>query len=271
VNGVRLHVLEWGDARARPMVLLHAGRLNGHAWDAFARAMAPNFHVVAPDARGFGDSEWSAPETYSTDVFAQDLHALAQALGLGRCVLCGNSMGGSVAIAYAAMHPEMVERLILVDTGPGPDPTAPTPPGPPPGAARPGPPPIPAGPFASHEDAVRQVAAAGWGDAARAFVHESLKQDATGAWQWKYDYKGVEGGFERAQADTRRWGWWRSIKAPTLVVRGGRSPALSQDAAAQMVRANPNASVVVIPDAGHFVAIEQPAAFERAVRAWLGG
>ena len=283
VNGVRLRVLEWGDPRARPVVLLHAGMLNAHAWDAVARALASDLRVIAPDARGFGESDWAAPETYATDVFARDLHALADTLGLGRFVLVGNSMGGTVAMAYAATHPGRVERLILVDTGPGPDPNAPPPPTtpPPPGAPPggvpagaaprpPGPPPIPAGPFASAEDARARVAAAGWGRDAPAFTRENLRRDSTGAWRWKFDHAGIAGGFARAQADPRRWERWTSLAMPTLVVRGARSPALSPAAAAAMLRANPRASLVVVDDAGHFVAVDQPAAFTRAVRAWLG-
>ena len=116
VNGVRLHYLDWGNESGRPLVLLHAAPLNAHAWDTFARAMAPFFRVVAPDARGFGDSERAG--SVDNDTLVQDVHALVMALGLKRFVLCGNSLGGSVAIAYASLHSEMVERLILVDTGP---------------------------------------------------------------------------------------------------------------------------------------------------------
>jgi esterase len=287
VNGVRLHFLEWGDGRARQLVLLHPAPLNAHVWEDFGRAMAPHFHVVAPDARGFGDSDWG---TYDPGVFMQDLHELVQALGLRRLVLCGNSMGGSIAIGYASTHPEMVERLIVVDTGPGPKPTdvrSPSSPAsssaaPPSGPRPAGPVPVPPGPFASPEDAVARVNAAlgpafaavgvKWEERfARAFVYENLKQDATGAWQWKYDYQGhkTAAGFERSQADPRRWPRWLSIKCPTLVLRGAQSPALSQVVAEQMVRENPNARLVVIPEAGHFIELEQPAAFERVVREWL--
>jgi esterase len=291
VNGVRLHFLEWGTAGARPLVLLHPAPLNAHVWEDFARTMAPHFHVVAPDARGFGDSDWSPPDTYGSGVFMQDLHALTRELGLRRFVLCGNSMGGSIAIGYASTYPEMVERLIVVDTGPGPKPidararsSPPSPASAPPPRPRPaGPVPVPPGPFASPEDALARVNAAlgaafaavgvKWEERfARAFVHENLKQVATGAWQWKYDYEGhkTAGGFERSQADPRRWPRWRSIKCPTLVLRGAQSPALSQAAAEEMVHENPNARLVVIPEAGHFIELEQPAAFERAVREWLG-
>jgi pimeloyl-ACP methyl ester carboxylesterase len=101
-------------------------------------------------------------------------------------------------------------------------------------------------------------------------THENLKPDSNGAWKWKYDYEGSAGGFERSVRDPRRWPLWGAVKCPTLVLRGARSPAFSQRAAEQMVSENANASLVVIPECGHFIALEQPAAFEKAVRNWLG-
>jgi len=174
-----------------------------------------------------------------------------------------------VSMAYASEHPDMAERLILVDTGPGPKTSDPKPPTPPAGGRAAGPPEIPAGPFASPEDAAARVPAAFGPAFARAITHENLRQDSTGAWRWRFDHAGTATGFARSMADPRRWPRWLAIKCPTLVLRGGRSPALSQAAAEQMVQENPNAKLVVIPEAGHFIALEQPAAFERAVRTWL--
>jgi esterase len=262
-NGLRLHALDWGSESAPPLLTLHAGYLNAHAWDTFAAAMSPTFRVIAPDARGFGDSEWGS--AYDTDAFVADLHALITELRLPRIVLCGNSMGGTVAMAYASVYPQMVERLILVDTGPGPAPSAS---GPPMGAP-PMPPPLPSGPFRSPADARGMIPAAFGPAFATAITTENLREVTPGVWQWKYDVAGTASGFAAAQADLRRWPRWRSIACPTLVVRGARSPALPQAAAEQMVQANSHAELVVIPDAGHFVALDQPVAFERAVRTWL--
>lgn len=266
VNGVKLHYLEWGRKGARPMLLLHPAPLNSRVWQAFGPAMARDFHVVAPDARGFGDSQWS---TYEGDVFVDDLHALIAALGFKRVVLCGNSMGGTLGFIYAALHPDQVERLILVDTGPGekPDPGAAAPSG---GARPSGPPPIPPGPFASVEEAAAKIPRPLGPAFAKAMVDSNLKQDADGSWRWKYDYKGTGEAAIRSMRDPRKWGFWTAVQCPTLVLRGGKSPAMSQRAAEQMVAENRNAALVVIENAGHFVPIEEPAAFETAVRKWLG-
>jgi pimeloyl-ACP methyl ester carboxylesterase len=271
VNGGKLHYLEWGPNNASPLLLLHPAPLNAHVWDEFGPAMARHYRVVAPDARGFGDSSWS-DDAYSDDEFVEDIRALVTALGLTRPILCGNSMGGSLAYYYASLYPDDVDRLILVDTGPGEKPpeagalVAST--GPRPG----GPPPLPAGgPFSNREDAAAQVPAA-YGRAFTTFmIQHNLKQDIGGQWQWKYDQRpAVAAAYERAMRDPRRWPRWNAVKCPTLVLRGERSPALPERIAQQMVSENKNGTLVIVPNAGHFIPIEQPAAFEAAVRNWLG-
>ena len=267
LNGAKIHYREWGMESAPPMLLLHPAPLNCHVWDSFASVMASRFRVIAPDARGFGDSAWS--ESYEGDVYLNDLHALISELHLRRVVLCGNSMGGTLAYMYAGLHPENVERLILADTGPGqkpPDQTAASQPPPP----RRGPPPMLAGPFRSPDDAAAQVPKPFGPAFTKAMIDHNLKREAEGSWRWKYDVKGTGVAAERSMRDSRKWPLWKAVKCPTLVLRGEKSPAMSQDLAEQMIAENKHATLVVIPDAGHFIPIDAPAAFEAAVRKWLG-
>jgi pimeloyl-ACP methyl ester carboxylesterase len=98
----------------------------------------------------------------------------------------------------------------------------------------------------------------------------NLKRDSSGGWVWKFDPQRVVGGFQRSAMDPHRWPLWQSVQCPTLVLRGARSLALSQASSEEMIKANPNASLVTVPDAAHFIAIEQPEAFARIVREWLG-
>jgi esterase len=267
VNGVKLHYLEWGSQNGRALLLLHPAPLNARVWDAFGPAMARHYRVVAPDARGFGDSQWSEP--YSDDVFVEDIRALVTTLGLKRPIVCGNSMGGTLAYFYASLYPEDVDRLILVDTGPGEKPPEAGAPATPAGARPGGPPPVAAGPFTSPEDAAARVPAVFGPAFAKAMVQYNLKQGAGGQWQWKYDPAVIAAG-ERSMRDPRKWPRWNAVKCLTLVLRGERSPALPQRIAEQMISENKNASLVIVPNAGHFIPIEQPAAFEAAIRGWLG-
>ena len=97
----------------------------------------------------------------------------------------------------------------------------------------------------------------------RAMADTNLVRREDGRWHWKHDYAGP------VEAAPGRWERWQAVTCQTLLVRGGRSPALSDDAARRMVAGRPNATLVVVPEATHFVALDQPEAFERAVRAWL--
>ena len=265
VNGVKLHYLEWGSEPSKPMVLLHPAPLNAHIWDRFGPAMAPHFRVIAPDARGFGDSAWS--DSYDGDVFLEDLHALIRSLDLKRPILCGNSMGGTLAYMYAGMHPEDVERLITVDTGPGEPPSA-TPSSAQPARAA-GPPPMSPGPFSSTAEAAAAIPPVMGAAFIRAMVDLNLKRTGDGAWVWKHDHARVMAAGARAANDPRKWPMWNAVRCPTLVLRGERSPALSQQAAERMVAGKANAVLEVVPGASHFIPIEAPVMFESAVRRWL--
>src|SRR5437773_7043729 len=117
-RGLAFHCVEWGDPAAKPLVLLHG--ITGHArtWDRLAADLAPHFRIVALDQRGHGDSPPAPDGDYTMGTMAQDLGAVADALGLGTFTLLGLSMGGRVAIAYAGGQPSRVERLVIVDIGP---------------------------------------------------------------------------------------------------------------------------------------------------------
>lgn len=99
----------------KPLVLLHPLALAGDVWDPFAERLSGHFDVIAPDARGHGESAWDG-KPFSMDDLAQDVLALLDALDLSSVHLLGMSMGGSVAIVFAGRHPDRVDRLVLADT-----------------------------------------------------------------------------------------------------------------------------------------------------------
>jgi pimeloyl-ACP methyl ester carboxylesterase/uncharacterized RmlC-like cupin family protein len=112
VNGIRLQYLIAGEGD--PVILLHGYAENSHMWRPLMRVLAKTHTVVAPDLRGFGRS--SKPEGgYDKRTMAQDVHALAVALGYRRAQIAGHDIGLMVAYAYAAQYPSEVERIALMD------------------------------------------------------------------------------------------------------------------------------------------------------------
>ena len=77
-QGLRLHYADWGSEAAPPLILIHGGRDHCRSWDAVARALQPHFHVMAPDLRGHGDSDWAKGSSYSLSDYVYDLACLVR-------------------------------------------------------------------------------------------------------------------------------------------------------------------------------------------------
>jgi pimeloyl-ACP methyl ester carboxylesterase len=120
VNGLRLHVVETGDASpGRPaMILLHGIARHAHTFDHIAGDFSRTYRVLAVDMRGHGDSAWSPDGAYLVQDYVKDLEGLVDQLRLTRVTLLGNSTGGRVAQVYAGLHPDNVARLVVEDVGP---------------------------------------------------------------------------------------------------------------------------------------------------------
>jgi len=114
-QGLRLHYVDWGNETALPLILVHGGLDHCRNWDAIARELQPHFHVVAPDLRGHGDSEWAKGSSYSLADHVYDLSRLIRFAGLQDAAIIGHSMGGMVALAYAGTYPARVSRLGVLD------------------------------------------------------------------------------------------------------------------------------------------------------------
>jgi pimeloyl-ACP methyl ester carboxylesterase len=112
VNGTKIHYLVAG--RGEPIVLLHGYAQNSHMWLPLIAELAKTNTVVAPDLRGFGQSD-KPPQGYDKKTMAEDVHALAASLGYQHIRLAGHDIGLMVAYAYAAQHPAEVDRIVLMD------------------------------------------------------------------------------------------------------------------------------------------------------------
>ena len=114
-QGLRLHYTDWGNASAPPLLLVHGGLDHSRSWDTVAQALRASFHVIAPDLRGHGESEWAKGSSYSLADHVYDLTCLAKSAGFEQAAIVGHSMGGMVSLTYAGAFPERVSRLAVLD------------------------------------------------------------------------------------------------------------------------------------------------------------
>ena len=112
-NGIETYYERRGDGP--PVVFVHASVLDHAMWDRQVAALSDDYTAVVYDVRGHGRTGGSDASAYDVALYAEDLHALVEALGLDRPVLCGHSLGGMIAATYAASHPDGIAGLILAD------------------------------------------------------------------------------------------------------------------------------------------------------------
>ena len=266
LNGVRLRYLDWGVSGNTPLICMHGHTGQAHIWDEFAEAMSDHFHVYALDQRGHGGSGW-AVDGYARQRFVDDLAAFIEAHGITKCVLAGLSMGGWNALLYADAHPEMVERVIIVDIGPERSQEAlraqmtrqPTPTG-----------------FYNFEEAYEWHRAGNpWADETRLRkdIANKMAQKSTGMWEWKADPALFDNTLPDNQAPDYIDNYWRihrNLPCPVLEVRGKESILISDDIIERMKEASDLFSSIDVEDAGHVVTVDKPQAFIDATAEFLG-
>jgi len=118
---LRLHYVDWGNADKPLLLLIHGGRDHARSWDQVARALREDWHVVAPDLRGHGNSSWAIGGHYTIPEFTLDISQLVDMLDELPVTIVAHSLGGVVALHYAAVYPERVKKLVVVE-GLGPPP-----------------------------------------------------------------------------------------------------------------------------------------------------
>lgn len=113
-NGVKLHYVTQGEGDL--MLMLHGFPEFWYSWRHQIPEFAKDYKVVALDLRGYNDSDKPADKSaYVMDEFIRDVEGIIKGLGYDKCILVGHDWGGAIAWNFAYAHPEMVERLIILN------------------------------------------------------------------------------------------------------------------------------------------------------------
>ena len=268
VNGLDLHYLDWGNVGAPPVVCVHGYTSSAEPFNALARHFHDRFHIVAPDVRGHGESAWSPDGAYQYRDQVADLAGLVDQLGLARFTLIGTSMGGIIAMAFAAAHAARLVGLVINDIGPDveegsqritqmvggrPD------------------------EFATLEDAmayrreISPVTASRPMSDQREVALGVLRQQADGRWVWKMDPAYIRQRVQHgAPPRPALWPVLKSLPCPTLVVWGTESDVLLEAQARRMVGVLPRGELVKVAGVAHAPTLVEPvvlAALERFLSA----
>ena len=274
---LRLNYVDWGNPDAPPLVLVHGGRDHCRNWDWVAEDLRRDYHVIAPDLRGHGDSAWATSGDYSMGAFVYDLAQLIHQQHLAPCRIVAHSLGGSISLRYAGVFPENVTRLVAIE-GLGPSPTQMAQ-----RAAR--------GPVERMRDWVadtRKLAAriprryATLEDAfhrmqtenthlteaqARYLTLHGAMQNEDGTYSWKFDnYVRSFTPADFTQDEMQEL--WANIACPILFVNGKESWASNPERDGRMGYFK-DARVVEFERAGHWVHHDRLDAFVETVRAFL--
>ncbi|MDP6353157.1 MAG: alpha/beta hydrolase [Alphaproteobacteria bacterium] len=258
---LRLHYVDWGNPDAPPLLLIHGGRDHCRNWDWIAEALRADYHVIAPDLRGHGDSQWMVGGTYGLAEFVYDIAQLIDQAELIPVRILAHSLGGMITLQYAGVYPDKVAKLIAIE-GLGLAPRQIVKARDKPiadrldgwiGALRKLSARLPRR-YSSLDDAVRRMREENAHlspEQARHLTVHGVNRNEDGTYSWKFDnYLRVFPPHGLSEDETRAL--WGRITCPTLLVRGTESWASDplQDGRAAHFQ---NARVLNVEGAGHWV------------------
>jgi pimeloyl-ACP methyl ester carboxylesterase len=275
---LRLHYVDWGNPDRPTLLLIHGGRDHCRNWDWTAEALRDDWHVIAADLRGHGDSQWSPDGSYTMAGYIYDLAQLVHQQRLAPVTVVAHSLGGHIALRYAGIYPEAVARLVAIE-GLGPSPTS--------RAERDGKTiaermdewireqrslsgRLPRR-YASIDDALRRMQEENphlRAAQARHLTLHGVNQNEDGTYSWKFDnYVRASPPYDLRHRDIGLL--WSRITCPTLLLYGkeSRSGNPAEDGRAESFR---HASVVGIDGAGHWLHHDRLDEFLRVLREFLG-
>jgi len=251
-----------------PILLVHGFSNNRYVWDEIADDLSNEHRTLAVDLRGHGDSDWSHDARYGVPDYAADLPCVLDAAGIERAIVVGHSLGGNAATLFAAEHPERVEALVLVDTGPSLS-------------------------LGAMMYVAKDVSGAlkSYGSASdyRALLETTypigdrailarlaetgLVERVDGRFEPRLDPGILSGPSDPEHwvaLERRLWRALREIQCPTLVVRGGLSAMLTEKVATEMTEsALRDATLANVERAGHAVMVDNGPGLLAAIRSFL--
>jgi pimeloyl-ACP methyl ester carboxylesterase len=261
IAGLKLHYQDFGTAGKTPMICVHGGAASGHWFDFIAGDFTNDYHVLAIDQRGHGDSEWAPTPDYSYERYAADIEEFATKLNLRDFVLIGHSMGGAVALTYAAMFPGRVARLVVVDTTlhMTPDRIAKLREV----GTRPG------RTYATLDEFVsrfrlRPADSSAKPEVLRHLANYAAKKNPDGTVGHKFDRE-----VYAVRESIDGLPHWSHIKIPSLIVKGGRSARITPEIFEEVRKRAPQVDFAEVADADHHVTLDNPSGFVSAVKAFL--
>lgn len=248
IFGQTIHYIDAGQGQA--VILLHGLGATKEVWLATFVALSAEHHVYAIDQLGFGRSDKPMVE-YKIATWVDFLQGFMQAQNLGKATLVGNSLGGWIALDFTVQHPEMVDKLVLVDSlG------------------------LPWGGAASVD--LNPSSLAGWRALLESLFYDK-KMVSDGFVQKvfsdsmrsnvSYTIQRTLAGFAQANFEDEKL---QSIHAPTLVVWGRNDELVKTDQGEKFRNGIPGAKLVVLEQCGHLPQVEKPADFNRALLDFLG-
>ncbi len=274
---LRLRYVDWGNPEAPPLILLHGGRDHSRSWDWTAEALRKDWHIIALDLRGHGDSDWSPSGDYSGLATLYDLAQLIHQLKLAPVTIVAHSYGGNIALRYAGVYPDNVRKLVAIEgLGPSPKMLAER-------LAK------PVGTrlrewieakravagrtprrYPTLDEAFKRMKDENHNltdEQARHLTNHGASQNEDGSYSWKFDpYMRVFPPFDMPQADVEAI--WSAITCPTLLMYGQDSWASNpeKDGRALAFR---TARVISFEKAGHWLHHDQFEKFIAGLRAFL--